>query len=204
MMFATAYSQLHPFDREFVDGCISALERENERRFERLTTTLERFSQGLDLDTLDERTRDQFNKPMVRAAIRERVEAVAAERDLTHARVIKEHAAIAVANINRFFKVGEDGLPIFDAKDCTDVDWAAVQQVDVEEEYSRGKNIRKVKIKLYNKQASLDTLAKFMGMDKADNPEYAAYKTLPADLVRLESSATLEALQDEYARFIDG
>lgn len=202
MMFSSAYSQLSQIERGFADDCIAALIRQNADRYERLTVTLERFANALVLDNLDERVRDQLAKPIVRAAILERVETIARERDVSHERIIQEHQRIAFANINRFFQVGEDGIPQFDASDCTDEDWAAVAQVDVEETYGRGATTRKVKIKMYNKQQSLDTLAKYSGLDKDGNPIYAAYNALAVDPSKLASSATVEQLAEEYARFI--
>lgn len=192
------------YERGFVDDFLRRLDIEAEKRFERLTTTLERVSQSLDPAALDQRTRDLLAKPIVLAAVRQRVEEIAAAKDLTPDRIIREHAAIALANINRFFKVTEDGSVEFDASDCTAVDFAAVQSIDVEEQYTRNGTKRTYKIKMHNKQVSLDTLAKFMGLDKADNAEYAAYKALPPDLVQVPNSATVGAVAEKYARFIDG
>ena len=200
--FVSAYAQLTGYEREFVDGFLRSLEREAERRFERLTTTLERLSASINLQDLDDRTRDLFAKPIVIAAIRERVEQLASSRDLTPDRVIREHAAIALANINRFFETGEDGGVSFNALNCNDIDWAAVSAVDVEETFGRNGTKRTYKIKMHNKQVSLDALAKFMGLDKGDNPEYAAYRTLPAELSQMPTSASVSELAEDYAKFI--
>lgn len=202
--FVGAYEQLSGYEREFVDGFLRSLEREAERRFERLTITLERVSASLNTTALDDRTRDLFRKPIIVAAIRQRVEQMAAASDLTPDRIIREHAAIALSNINRFFKTGEDGSISFDALNCNDIDWAAVAAVDIDETYGPRGTKRTYKIKMHNKQVSLDAIAKFMGLDKGDNPEYAAYKTLPAELSQLPNSASVLELAEDYAKFIDG
>jgi hypothetical protein len=202
--FVSAYKQLSSYEREFVDDFLHSLDREAERRFERLTITLERVSASLSTAQLDDRTRDLLRKPIVIAAIRERVEEIANGRDLTPQRVIREHAAIALANINRFFVTGEDGSVTFDATNCNDIDWAAVASIDIDETYGPRGAKRTYKIKMHNKQVSLDALAKFMGLDKGDNPEYAAYKTLPADISQLPNSASVSELAEDYAKFIDG
>src|SRR5690606_3739000 len=101
--------QLMASERDFVDGFISYLEREAEKRFERLTVTLARASDNIRMDELDARTRALFDKPLVGAAIRERVELLASQRDLTPERVIKEHAALALSNMNDFIERFEDG-----------------------------------------------------------------------------------------------
>lgn len=205
LQFSSAYKQLSDYERDFVDGFLRRVDTEAERRFEKLTITLERVASSLDLNTLDERSRDLFRKPIVSAAIRERAEQIAAERDLTPQRIIQEHAAIGLFNLQRFFPdTGEDGVPRFDASNCNAVDWAAIQQIDIEETYGRNGTTRKIKIKAHAKQQSLDAIAKFMGIDKADNAEYAAYKTLPAEMAQLPNSAGVAELAEKYARFIDG
>lgn len=205
LQFSSAYKQLTDYEREFVDGFLRSVDTEAEKRFEKITTTLERVSQSIDLKRLDERTRGLFEKPIVSAAIRERAEQIAAERDLTPDRIMKEQAAIGLFNLQRFFpKIGEDGLPQFDATDCTAVDWAAIQALDIEETYTRNGTVRKIKIKAHPKGVALDALGKFMGLDKSDNPEYAAYKMLPAELAQLPKTADVAELADKYARFIEG
>jgi len=205
MRISTAYAQLSGLEREFVDGFVSRLDAENSKHFERLTVTLERLAVRIDFDQLDERSRDQFAKPLVCAAIRERVDTIAAERDLTPERLIKEHAAIGFASIKSFFpEIGEDGIPQFDARDASNYDWAAVQSIDVEETFNRGGTKRTIKIKMHGKQASLDMLAKWAGLDKTENPVYADYRNSITDVTRLGTSASVEQLASEYARFIDG
>ena len=201
--FASAYHRLADYERDFVDGFLRSLENENSKHFERLTTTLQRVSASVNLDELDERTRLLFSKPLVTAAIRERVETIAAERDLTHDRIIREHAKIAFSNISHFFKTGEDGHIYFDAINCTEDDWAAVQSIDYKENFGKNGTSKEVKLRMHGKQISLDTLSKFTGLDKPENPEYAAYKALPGvDPSKLSTDLSDADLAEEYARFI--
>lgn len=203
--FASSYELLQPSERSFVDDFLRALENEAEKRFERLTTTLERVTQSIDPATLDERTRGYFSLPMVRAAIRERVEQMARERDLTPQRIVQEHAVLALANMDDFIVRYQDGRGAeVDLSKVSRAQMSAVQQIETEETYGPRGTTRKIKLKLYNKQVSLDALAKFTGLDKADNVEYAAYKTLPKDMVKLPASASVEQLADDYARLIGG
>ena len=203
--FASSYELLQPSERSFVDDFLRALENEAEKRFERLTTTLERVTRSIDPATLDERTNDYFSRPMIRAAICERVENMARERDLTPQRIVQEHAVLALANMDDFIKRYEDGRGAeVDLSGVTRAQMSAVQSIETEETYGPRGTTRKIKLKLYNKQVSLDALAKFTGLDKADNVEYAAYKTLPKDMVKLPASASVEQLADDYARLIGG
>lgn len=202
MKFASAYDQLPALDRDFVDGFIKRLEIDAERRFERLTATLERFSRSIDFDTLDQRQRDFFAKPLTQAAIRERVEKLASERDLTPARIIQEHAAIALANMRDYVELDEDGIPEINLNDCSRIDWSAIHQIESEETYGPKGTTRKIKLRLYNKQASLDALAKWNGLDKADNAEYVAYKSLPPELTQIPSNVSIEKIADQYAQLL--
>lgn len=204
LKFVASYDLLQPSERTFVDDFIAAVEREAAKRFERLTSTLERVSQSIDASTLDERTRDLFAKPMIRAAIFERVNQLASQRDITPERVIQEIAALALANMEDYLDVGEDGLPTVDLADLSRVQMAAIQSIEVEDSFSPTKGeVRKIKFKLHDKIAPLQALMKHMGMDK-ENAIAAAYAALPRDLVQLPANATQEALAEDYARFIDG
>lgn len=201
--FVSSYRQLTEYERQFVDDFLRRLQAEAEQRFERLTITLERISQSIVPDALDDRTRDLFAKPMIIAAIRERVEALADGSDLTHALVMKKLFAISTANMMNYFEVGEDGFPTPDLTTLTEDQWFAIKEVEAIEEIGRTMTKRRIKLKLHDPLAALQMIAKFTGLDKTDSPEYLAYKTLPADLAALPASAGVDELQEQYARFID-
>lgn len=200
--FISAYRQLTGFERDFVDGFLRHVDREAQHRHERLTATLERVSAALDPATLDERTRDLFSKPLIVAAIRERVEQLAAERDLTPEWIVNQYRNIASASLEHYFTVGEDGFPQINLSELTSEQWSALQEVDAVEEYGKGKTVRRVKVKLQPKMEALAKLMAHTGLDKADNPTYANYKELPTP--QLPNSASVNELAENYARFIDG
>jgi len=202
MMFVSAYNQLEPSERDFVDGFITYLEREAEKRFERLTVTLARAATNIRTDELDDRTRFLFAKPLVAAAIRERVELLASERDLTAERIIKEHAALGLSNMDDFVERYQDGSASINLNNVSRAQMAAVQQIETEEIYGPSGTKRKIKLKLYNKQVSLDALAKFNGLDKGDSPEAIAYRALPANSVEMPANMTTEQAAEEYAKLI--
>ena len=202
MKFASAYASLSGLEREFCDEFLANLCTENERRLERLTVTLERMSASIDFDGLTEREHDQLQKPIVRAAIREQVEKLASDRDLTPDRIIREHAYIAFANVRRFYPtIGEDGMPIFDATRATDEDWAAVQAIETEETYGPRGTTRKTKLKFHPKQTSLDMLAKWNGLTEAGNQSNTQYRN---NLEHFKQSASLVEVAEIYARELDG
>lgn len=201
--FVSSYRQLTDYERQFVDDFLRRLQAEAELRFERLTITLERISQSIVPAALDDRTRDLFAKPLVIASIRERVEKLADGSDLTHALVMKKLFAISTANMQNYFNVGEDGFPTPDLENLTEDQWFAIKEIEAIEEFGRSGSKRRIKLKLHDPLAALTLIAKFTGLDKTDNPEYLAYKAIPADLASLPQSAGVEEMQEQYARFID-
>lgn len=202
--FVSAYRQLPDYEREFVDGFLRSLDKEAQQRHERLTTTLERVSRSIDVARLDDRTRALFAKPLIVAAIRERVEQTAAERDLTPEWLINQYRNIASASLENYFTVGEDGFPQINLSALTPEQWSALQEVDAVEEFGKGKTVRRVKVKLQPKMEALAKLMAHTGLDKVDNPTYSAYKALPADLAQTPNSASVNELAESYARFIEG
>lgn len=203
--FVSSYDLLRADERAFVDDFLRHLEADAERRFERLTTTLARISKTLSQAALDDRTRAMFDKPMVRAAVHERTRELADAKDLTPERIMKEHAAIAFANMDDYLETGEDGLPTVNMEKVNRAQWSAVAQIEVEDSFGGPKGFsRKIKFKLHEKHASLAAISKFMGIDKADNAAAVAYAMLPKELVQVSANATQETLAEDYARFIDG
>ncbi|AHJ10776.1 hypothetical protein P106B_93 [Rhizobium phage vB_RglS_P106B] len=187
-----------------MDGFLRSLEQEAAKRFERLTTTLERVSRAINPASLDDRTRDLFSKPLIAASIRERAEQLAAERDLTPEWIIRQYHNIASASLEHYFDVGEDGFPQIDLSKLTPEQWSALDSIDATEKFTRGGTERHVKIKLKGGMEALAFLAKHAGLDKADNPVFKEYTALPADLAQMPNSASVSELAENYARFIDG
>lgn len=204
MRIASAYQQLAPFERSFVDAFVQTLEREAQKRFERLPVTLTRTVESLEPDKLDERSRVMFEKPMVAAAIQERVNVRAAASDLTAEWIIRQYQAIAGANMSKYVTVGEDGFPAPDLSMLAYDDWIPVRSIDAVDEYGRGGSKRRFKFQLENKLEALAMLAKITGLDKSEHADYLAYKATPNELLRLSSGASVEDAQSAYAQFIDG
>lgn len=206
MDFNSAYDQLQPNEREFVNGFIRAVERENALiPLERLTGTLKRVSATINADDLDSRTRDMFQKPLITAAIKERVEFLAAERDVSPEWVINQHRAIASANLQDFIEVGEDGFPWPNLEGLSREQWYALESVETTEEENKfGAKTKKFKIKLKSSHASLDKLGKFVGIDNENSAAYQKYAALENKAANYTDGTTIEQLADEYAQFING
>lgn len=203
MRFTTAYNHLTQTERDFVDSFLNALIRENEKHLERLAVTLDRWTSTVDFELLDEQTRFQFQKALVGAAIREKIDKYDDENSLLPERVVKANSQIAFANIKNFFaEIGQDGIPIFDAQKATEADWFAVQSIDIEENFGPRGNKRTVKIRMHAKQPAIDSLAKWNGLDKSDNSLNSNYANNYSANSKVERSTDLVQLASRYTQLI--
>lgn len=109
-----------------------------------------------------------FNREDVKKAIQERRFQAKSRSHMMIDRIQEELANIAFFNIGRVVEITEDGEFIYNFDDATMEDFAAVGEITVET-YNEGKGkdarqVKRVKIKPYDKKAALDSLARIHGM----------------------------------------
>lgn len=200
-LFASAYRQLRPAERAYVDGYVSDLERHAERHGERISNALYRV---IPPETI-EASRGMLDRPLVRAAIAERINELAAASELSASRVIKEIAGIAFSSIGHYMQVGEDGQPWFDLSTCTPEQLAAVASIEIEQNETRNGTNRKFKFKLHDKLSALDKLSKYMGLLEADNQHWRASEARPiVDAPALAADTSATDAGDAYGRMVNG
>lgn len=200
--FASAYRQLKPAEKLYVDGYIAETERDAQRRNERISLALQRAIPA----HVVEASRGMLERPLVRAAIAERINELAAAAELNPMRVIKEYMSIGFSSVGDYMTIGEDGQPYFDLTKCTPEQLAAIQSVEVEETgdgLSRASR-RKFKFRLHNKLDALNALAKHMGLLEADNATWRAETARPVGDGVLPATVDAAGAADEYARLIGG
>lgn len=200
--FASAYRQLRHPEKVFVDGYVADVERQAQRANERISLALYRVIPA----PVVEASRGMLDKPLVRAAISERINEIAASNELTPHRVIKEWMGIAFSSLGDYMDVGEDGTPWFDLTKCTPEQLAAIKSVKFEETgdgLSRPKK-RKIEITLHDKIAGLEALAKYMGLMQPDNPFWRADQATMPKNGALPASISDDRAADAYAAMIDG
>lgn len=164
--FRTAYDQLTPTERTFVDTYVATGEG--------VGATLAAFpvftnggSRGISAAQV--RTLDFIKRPLIMAAIAERMNAKMTQWDLTADRVLSELAKIAYSNIDDFID-RSTGEPIFDLSpdQVTRDMMAAVGELKVEVyTEGRGEDAREVKrftFKLHDKLAALEKAMKRLGL----------------------------------------
>lgn len=89
----------------------------------------------------------------------EDIAARAARLGVTVERVLEEYARIAFADLRHFVEWGPDGLKVKPDVDLTDDDVAAVSEISSPAAGTGG-----VRVKLYDKKAALDAIARHLGM----------------------------------------
>lgn len=204
LSFASAYRQLRPTEKAFVDSYVADVEREANRKAERISLALHR---AIPADVI-EAARGMLDRPMVRAAITERINDLAAASELTVHRVIKEWMGIGFSSIGDYMQVGEDGQPWFDLARCTPEQLAAIKSIKIEEsgggDLSRPSR-RKFEFVLHDKLGALAKLSEYMGLLERDNPHWNAEQARPiSERAALPHGMTADGAADAYAQMING
>lgn len=192
----SAYRQLRQSEKLYVDGYVSALETDAARNNERISLSLYRVIP----DDVVSASRGMLDKPLVRAAITERINTLASESELTVHRVIKELMGISFSSIAHYMDIADDGFITWDFAKATPEQLAAVKSYEVEEGPRGG---RKVKITLHDKLSAIDKLGRYMGILQDDNPHWRSDNMRPVGPTALPGDITVDGAADEYARLIN-
>lgn len=208
MIFVSAYRQLSPAEKQFTDGFVAALETRAVRSNRRIVELLQEPQPR----PIDEREAMLLDRPLVQAAIAERVKEIQDAQDLTAYRVLKELSAIAFSNLDDYMTRDSEvfdgrayNMINFDFSKCTREQMSAIQSIDIEYDAS-GVVVRKLKFKLHDKVAGLDRFMRYMGLLDPENPHYReTAKTISGkEPLGLPVHTTQSQAADAYAQFIEG
>jgi len=188
----SAYKQLSPSERVFVDNYVSRLERDAEKRGDRISNALYRPVPR----SVMEASRGLLEKPMVKAAITERVNELAAASELSVQKIIKELTSLAFSNVSAYFTINQWGIPEYDFTACTPEQLAALKSWEHIEDVKTG---RRIKIVTHDKLKAIEMLAKFMGLLDIENPHFEASQRRP---VTIKAESTDADAADAYAKLI--
>lgn len=209
-VFASAYRQLNSIERTFVDAAVTEFERIAYQNSERIALALTRPIPPQIMD----RSRGMLDKPMVTAAIAERVNEISASNDLTVPRMIKEMMSVGLATMGDYIRFedvpdhvngGFMTVPILDITACTPEMMSAIKSIEIEESgdgLSRPAK-RKIKLVLHDKLGAMKMLGEMMGMLASDNPYWRA-ETARATPPTLPAGASAQQAGEAYAAMIDG
>ncbi|CAA2108957.1 hypothetical protein MBUL_04450 (plasmid) [Methylobacterium bullatum] len=113
---------------------------------------------------------ENLGKPEIQAAIAEAQARTRARLEITREQIAAEYAKLGFSNMADYMRVGEDGDPVLNFADLTRDQAAALAEVTVEDfKDGRGedaRDVRRVRFKLSDKRASLDSLSRLLGFEK--------------------------------------
>ena len=190
-IFASAYRQLTPVEKRYVDDYVQTLERRADREQQRLSNYL-RMAIG---DDVYEASDGMLDRPMVIAAITERVTEITAATELSASRVIKEYMALAFSNMNDYIKIDDYGNPEIDLTKCTPEQMSAIKKVNYERNTMGGE---KLTFELHDKLKPLEVFAKLTGIVEPDNAHWRAMNAVPV----IDATSTTAQAADAYAALL--
>jgi len=121
---------------------------------------------------------ENLRKPQIKARLQELHQKIAEKVNITPEMVVAEYAKIGFANLERFVN-RDESLPRFDFSDLTPDEMAAVSEITVDTRREKGvggqdgDTIDKIKFKLHDKKAALDSLSRHLGLFEKDNEQKA-------------------------------
>lgn len=176
-----AYDLLEQLEREIVDDYVQFVKSNQKFKGERIAVAL-----GYAIPPeFVKRSKGVLNKPLVRCAVGEKIQAEADEQDLSPVRVIKEHAAIAFSSIMDFIEPAQFGE--FKLKEIVDMP---------EEKMGAVKTIRtiptpygnRMEVILHDKLPSLKALGEMTGLVASDKaPVLEEYSKPASEKKQLEA-----------------
>lgn len=191
-MILSAYTQLRPVERVFVDGFVHRIIADALENKDRIGNALYRPL----TDEVLAQYGDMLSRPMVMAAITEQIKDRAAETELAPHRVLKEIRSIAFSNVTDAMDLGEDGwFHGFNPGKMSRDQLAAIQSIEMEETRA---GIR-WKIRYHNKIEALKMAANMMGLLEPDNPGYKAAMARPVN-TQLPSGVSDQEAMDAFQR----
>lgn len=206
MNFVSAYRQLSAAEKQFTDGFVSALETRAVKANRRI---IELLDGPMPVPT-DQREAGLLDRPLVRAAIAERVKEIQDAADLTAYRVLKELSAIAFSNLQDYMVADSEVMEghainfiSWDLAKCTREQMGAIQSIKVEYDAS-GLVVKKLEFKLHDKAAGLDRFMRYMGLLDPENPHYRSEIIKKKEPLVLAVGTTQTQAANTYAQFIEG
>jgi hypothetical protein len=195
-LLLSAYLQLRPAEKTFVDRFVEWASAEAAKNNERISNVLLRPLPPVIINSHGE----MLKRPMVSAAITERVSKIAADSELTVSRIVREVSNIAFANIGDAMKFNEEtgDFTGFALSHLTPDQLAAISQIEINDTMHG----RRVKIRYHSKLDALKMLAQYAGMLEADNEFWRAENAKPVN-ASLPVGTSDEDAANRYARMIE-
>lgn len=189
-----AYDLLTDSEREAVDGYVEFAVKQQRASHQRVLAAL---NMPIPSEYI-RRTRQALNRPVLRAAIAERIIEIAEQADISPDRAIHEYATVAFSDITDYLRAGYYGEPVLkDIHDIPPSKAGAIKSIECQP----GHMGTKWKITLHDKLPALKTLSDLMGMTAPERPpvlaEYAKQE------IREEQRKAVAAPEAEYSELLE-
>lgn len=197
--FQSAYKQLRPVERAFVDAYISDLQSSAVAAGQKVVDFLNSSGRGT-VKRPHWHANQMMQKPLVRAAISERVLELTEAMEINAYKVLKEVANIAMSSIAHYMEVDPNtGVPTFTLGNCTPEQLAAVQSIELEYDRETGM-AKKFKFKLHDKLGALEKLMQYMKLYERDITPGTIQGTPGMQPAQIAATTTTAQAADMYQR----
>jgi len=191
----SAYRQLDHIERRFVDAYVMRLADYADKVNERITNALYRPISSQEVM----RSGGMFDRPLVMAAITERVNQIAIDKDLTAEMIIRKLKNILTTNLGDFMHYDKNGHLTMSIDKATPEQLAAIQSYETIPRKFGGES---VKIKLYDNLQAIKLAMQYMNLLEPDNDHFRASTARPITAVAKDE--TTDKAANRYAAMIDG
>lgn len=197
-MFRSAYQQITPQERAFVDRLVRQMAESAKRHGRSIAEVLDT---PLPPALLEHDKRGWLQRPLVVAAVSDQVRELALRDEINLEHTAREIHAIAHSNMADYFEIDAAGDPFFNLEGLSREKMSAIAQIDIEKSDGLSRSTKtKVKIKLHDKIAALKMELALMGAADGDSPfrksDTATHTT------RLTDQSSVEQAAEEYQRMI--
>lgn len=199
-MFQTAYAQLSQPERSFVDRLVADMADAAARHG---VSAADLIDTPLPAALRERDTRGWLDRPLVRAAITDKLTALRWQAEISMDRLIRELYSIATFNITDIMSFDSFGEVTYDLEDATPEQRAAIESVEMDKSDGMTRSTRtKMKVKAHSKLGAIKQLTDLLGGVDAPH-SYRASKTSSAVPQLTDDRSTAQAA-DDYARFMEG
>lgn len=166
----TAYDLLEPKERECVDEYLTFVLNEQARRGERIIHALSRPIPS----EYVRRSKGILHRPLVRAALAEKIREASAAQDISPDNLIREYNTIATSKMSDFVENGGFGdVMVKSFDEIGEEKMGAVKSI----ESKPGRYGMQVKVVLHDKLPAMNRMAEFMGLIAPERPILRDYTT---------------------------
>lgn len=196
----TAFDQLKPSERIFVSAYVAT---DNPVR------AIIAANPALDSNPhlAQVRAFDMLKRPLVQAAIAQKIEKLAEKYDVSVEALVRELAFVAKANMADYVRITPEGEPYVDLSEATPEMMAAIQSVKVEDvKEGRGEDareIRRVTFQLHDKLRGIDMLMKRHGAYAPVGMNVNVTGGLTVQHEPVKETMTAEQAADHYQRSLE-